>query len=184
MDALSDAPASVDLLWSEGAAYIIGFERALTLWRPLLARAGRAAVSECSWLTRSPPEEAAAFWAAGYPTMGTVEENVARAERAGCSVLGTLVFPREAWWDEYYAPMRGKLAALRERATSDAALAAAILEVEREIVMYERCGDSYTYVFYLLGMRCGDLIDSRDLAVAARSSRRNAELEALRMPPA
>ncbi len=104
MGALSDTPASVDLLWSEGAAYVIGFERALAPWRPLLAHGGRAAVSECSWLTSSPPEEAAAFFAAGSPAMGTVEEDVARAERAGYSALGTLVVPREAWWDAICSP--------------------------------------------------------------------------------
>ncbi len=150
MEAFSDAPASVDLLWSEGAAYLIGFERALALWRPLLARGGRAAVSECSWLTPSPAKEAAAFFAGGYPAMGTVEENVARAERAGYSVVGTFVFPREAWWDEYYAPMRDRIAALREPARSDAPLATAIANAEREMALHERCGESYGYVFYLL----------------------------------
>jgi len=82
MDVLSDKSASVDLLWSEGAGYMFGLERAVALWRPLLAHGGRAAVSECSWLTSSPPEEAAAFFAGGYPAMGTVEEDVARAKRA------------------------------------------------------------------------------------------------------
>lgn len=150
MDALSDAPASVDLVWSEGAAYAIGFEQALGLWRPLLARGGRTAVSECSWLTPSPPEEAVTFFAAAYPAMATVGENAARAERAGYSVLGTLALPSEAWWDEYYAPMRDRIAALRPSSSSEPALARAIAEAEREIALHERCGESYGYVFYLL----------------------------------
>ena len=150
MDSLSDAPASVDLLWSEGATYIIGFERALALWRPLLAQGGRAAVSECSWLTSSPPDEAAAFFARGYPAMGTVVEDVARAERAGYRVLGTFLFPREAWWAEYYGPMLVRISELRESARSDPALATAIAEAEREIALHRRFGASYGYVFYLL----------------------------------
>jgi serine/threonine-protein kinase HipA len=35
--ALDLAPGSVDLLWSEGAIYLLGFEVGLTRWRPLLA---------------------------------------------------------------------------------------------------------------------------------------------------
>ncbi len=153
MDALSDAPASVDLLWSEGSAFILGFERALASWKPLLAAGGRSAVSECSWLTSSAPDEAAAFFARMYPAMGTVEQNVARAERAGYSVLGTIDVPRDAWWDEYYTPMLVRLAALREPARSDPALAAAVSEAEREIALHRRCGESYGYVFFLLAGR-------------------------------
>src|ERR687897_1879588 len=40
------APAgSVDLLWSEGAIYLLGFEPGLRLWPPLLAPGGCLAVS-------------------------------------------------------------------------------------------------------------------------------------------
>ena len=33
-------PGSIDLLWSEGALYLLGFEQGLRLWRPLLAPGG------------------------------------------------------------------------------------------------------------------------------------------------
>ena len=47
------AAGSIDLLWSEGAIYLLGFEEGLRLWRPLLADGGcAAAVSECSWFVR------------------------------------------------------------------------------------------------------------------------------------
>ena len=58
-----DVPAgSVNLIWSEGAAYILGLEESLRRWRPLLASEGLMAVTECTWLTDNPPEEAKAFW--------------------------------------------------------------------------------------------------------------------------
>lgn len=150
MDALEDPPGSVDLLWSEGAAYSIGFERALRLWRPLLTPGGRGAVSEATWLTDTPPAEAAAFFRTEYPTMGTLAQNEARARAAGFDVLGTIAFPAEAWWDEYYRPMRARLPALAEQAASDETLAQAIAEAERELALHERHGESYGYVFYLL----------------------------------
>jgi serine/threonine-protein kinase HipA len=42
------------------------------------------------------------------------------------------------------------MAALRTEAATDPALAEAIASTEQEIAFYERYGDSYGYVFYLL----------------------------------
>ena len=51
------AEGSFDLLWSEGAAYSMGFFAALAAWRRLLVDGGCLAVSELVWLDRSPPAE-------------------------------------------------------------------------------------------------------------------------------
>ena len=58
------APESVDLIWSEGAAYAVGLDAALRAWRPLLRAGGRLALSEIVWTTADPHPAAAAFWAA------------------------------------------------------------------------------------------------------------------------
>src|SRR5262249_50445732 len=80
---LEDLPGSVDLLWSEGAIYILGWIEGLTRWRPLLRNGGAMALTECTWLTDARPAEAAAFWREGYPAMGTVTSNCEAARRAG-----------------------------------------------------------------------------------------------------
>jgi serine/threonine-protein kinase HipA len=139
---------SVDLLWSEGAIYFLGFEAGLRLWRPLLAPGGRLAVSECSWLVAEPPEEAAAFFAEGYPGMAGIARNLERAGSAGFEVLDHFALPREAWWDEYYAPLEERMARLAPAA--DPALGAAIAEARYEIDLHRRFGDAYAYVFYLM----------------------------------
>ncbi|MGE5484827.1 MAG: hypothetical protein ACM3X4_07420 [Ignavibacteriales bacterium] len=45
---LSFPPESFDLIWSEGAIYIMGFGNGLTAWKPLLRRGGYVVVSELS----------------------------------------------------------------------------------------------------------------------------------------
>jgi SAM-dependent methyltransferase len=145
--ALDIQPGSIDLIWSEGAAYILGFEESLRRWGRLLKPGGLVAVSECTWLTDSPPEEPLEFWRAAYPTMGTIEENCRRANRAGLTVLDTFVLPESAWWDEYYTPLAGRIAELRPAA--DASLAAVLDETEREIALFRQYSDHYGYVFYL-----------------------------------
>ena len=141
-------PGSVDLLWSEGALYVLGFEQGLRLWRPLLAPGGCLVASECSWLCADPPAEAAAFFRAGYPGMAGIAENLERARAAGFSVIDHFTLPRAAWWDEFYTPLQERMAQLAPEA--DPALAAMIDETRREIALYRLHGDSYGYVFYLL----------------------------------
>ncbi len=148
MGALELPPGSVDLLWSEGAIYLLGFEDGLRRWRPWLAPGGLAAVTECSWLGEARPDEAAAFWRAAYPAMGSVGDNLARAARAGFEVLDWFALPPSAWWDDYYTPLSQRIRELASGA--DPGLAAIIAETEREIDFYRRYHEVYGYVFYLM----------------------------------
>jgi SAM-dependent methyltransferase len=141
-------PGSVDLLWSEGAVYLLGFEQGLRLWRPLLAPDGCLVASECSWLRADPPAEAAAFFRGGYPGMAGIAKNLERARAAGFDAIDHFALPPAAWWDEFYTPLQQRMAQLTPDA--DPALAAVIDETRREIELYRLHGDSYGYVFYLL----------------------------------
>jgi serine/threonine-protein kinase HipA len=142
---------SIDLLWSEGAIYLLGFEEGLRLWRPLLRPGGCLAASECSWLCAEPPAEAAAFFRDGYPGMAGIRENVARARAAGFDPIDHFTLPPEAWWDEYYTPLEQRMACLAP--TADSELVAVIDETRREVKLFRSYGDSYGYVFYLLRRR-------------------------------
>ena len=142
---------SIDLLWSEGALYLLGFEEGLRLWRRLLAPGGCLAVSECSWLSADPPAEAVAYFHEGYPRMGGIEQNLARARAAGFEVLDHFALPPEAWWDEYYTPLEARIARLAPDTGPE--LTAVVEETRREIELYRSHGDTYGYVFYLLRRR-------------------------------
>jgi serine/threonine-protein kinase HipA len=151
--ALEIPPSSMDLIWSEGAAYILGFEESLRRWRALLKPDGMMAVSECTWLVDRPPEAARSFWSVAYPPMATIDENRRRAQRLGYEVLDTFVLPVSAWWNDYYTPLLERVDRLRP--TADTNLALLLDETEREIELFRRHGDSYGYVFYLLQRRDG-----------------------------
>jgi SAM-dependent methyltransferase len=145
-----DFAAPFDLIWSEGAIYIIGFEQGLRQWRSLLKPGGFVAVTELSWLRPDPPAEAVAFWREGYPGMTTIEENLAHLRAAGYRALGHFVLPESAWWDNYYHPMAARITALREQYQGNAA-AQPILDLEyAEIELYRRYSSWYGYVFYVM----------------------------------
>lgn len=148
-------PGSVDLVWSEGAAYSVGYQTALAAWRPLLGDDGRCVVSECEWLTDSPPAELVAFWDAEYPEMGDRATNERRAREAGYEVLHRHVLSDEAW-DDYYGAIE-RLLADGWAETLGAETADAFAE---EAGVWRRSAGSYGYAFYVLasGPQIPDLL--------------------------
>ena len=102
----------IDLLWSEGAAYNIGFRNALSTWAPALAPDGLLVVSELSWLKEPAPDAVREFFRSGYPDMRSVQDNIAVAESAGYKVVTTYTLPRDAWVDGYYEILAPRAKAL------------------------------------------------------------------------
>jgi len=148
MAALAATFTNVDLLWSEGAAYNLGFAAALAAWAPALRRGGFAVLSECSWLTDDPPAQARAFWQAAYPGMATVADNLRAAEQAGFRSLGTFPLPPAAWRTGYHEVLGPRARAVVDHPNE--AVRAFAAEVLAEIDLLQVAGTSYGYVFYAL----------------------------------
>jgi SAM-dependent methyltransferase len=138
----------IDLLWSEGAAYNIGFANALTSWKPALAAGGLVVVSELCWLKNRAPDAVTEFFRVCYPDMKSLEENEALAKRAGYNVLATHILPRQAWIDGYYDVLAPRAKALLQH--SDPAVRDFAAETMKEIEVFESSAESYGYVFYVL----------------------------------
>lgn len=134
-----------DLIWSEGALYSIGFETGLRVVRRLVRPDGWIAVSELTWLTDTPPAAAERFMANEYPGMTTVQRNLELVQAAGFAPAGHFVLPSTAWTDDYYGPVRERLATFRAEHANDAEAVADAMQAEADL--YDRFGDSYGYVF-------------------------------------
>lgn len=138
----------IDLLWSEGAAYNIGFSNALDIWRPAMGAGGCVVVSELSWLREDAPGAVREFFLSGYPDMRGLGENVAVAESAGYRVLATYTLPRETWIEGYYDILGPRAKGLLDH--PDPSVREFASETIREIEIFKRSEDSYGYVFYVL----------------------------------
>ncbi|MBX9846863.1 MAG: class I SAM-dependent methyltransferase [Xanthobacteraceae bacterium] len=149
MNRLPFAPESFDLIWSEGAAYIMGFDNALAAWRRFLRPGGFLAVSELVWLVPDPPAEAAAFFAEGYPAMTGTAAVLARLYASGYTPVGHFTLPDRDWWESYYTPMQAKLPALFARYRGNDAALDVVRMAEREIDIRRRFADAYGYVFFV-----------------------------------
>jgi SAM-dependent methyltransferase len=153
MFALPFRDRQFDLLWSEGAVYIMGLEQGLKAWRRLLRPGGLLVVSDSAWLTPSAPPEARAFWERECPGVGDLGEIRGRIAGAGYDLVDHFALPRGAWETSYYRPLEAELARLRARHPEDPAAEAVCTNLFLEIAMFRRARQSLGYVFWLLRPR-------------------------------
>jgi ubiquinone/menaquinone biosynthesis C-methylase UbiE len=152
MRALPFQEASFDLIWCEGAAYIMGFSNALRAWAPLLKKGGRVALTEAVWLRSDPPDRVKACWEE-YPQMTDIAGSRERIEQAGFTLIDEFVLPDEAWMDDYYSPMRERLKDIAPDFAGDPVAEAVLAECAEEITVFEQYSAYYGYVFSIVERR-------------------------------
>lgn len=149
MNELAFDPESFDLIWAEGSAYSMGFEKALEDWKRFLKPGGCIAVSELVWLRPAPPSEVAEFWSNEYAPMTDVETVLKTIKRCGYELLGHFTLPDSAWWDYYYTPLEAKLPALNEKYSGDNEALSIVSTTSREIEIRRLYSNWYGYEFFI-----------------------------------
>jgi len=144
------AEQSLDLVWSEGAVFTVGFDVALNEFARLLKPGGLAVISESTWLRHDAPPELRAFWTDAYPGMGTVAGNLDTAGATGWRFLHAEVLDPEVWEQGFYGPMEKLVTEIE--AGHDDDLKAIAWESKTEIDIFRRYQDYFGYVFYVLQM--------------------------------
>ena len=149
MDNLPFGEGELDLIWSEGAIYNIGFERGLNEWRKYLKTGGYIAVSESAWFTEERPAEIHDFWMEAYPQIDTIPNQVALIQKAGYLPVASFILPETCWTEHYFAPLvkaREKfLAKYPGNKTAEELVAMSHHEEE----LYHKYKEFYGYVFYI-----------------------------------
>lgn len=150
MTELDFPPGSFDLLWCEGAAYIMGVDKALRAWRPLLAPGGKLALSEAVWLRDDAPDDLRRRWAEDYPAMRDIAGCRQLVQDCGYRLLGDFVLPEEAWWDDYYRPKQQRLAELAPKYAGDPVAEAVLQDGAEELADFRKNAVYYGYLFLVM----------------------------------
>ena len=145
MTSLPCDAASFDLIWSEGSAYIMGVENALTTWKSFLKEDGVLVLSDAVWSVDNPDKETLAFWQHEYPDMTTVEVRIKQAEAAGYELIDTFSLSEEAW-QAYYRPLEARLNELKDELCGSSVFA----DIEREIAIFHQRSGEYDYQMFIL----------------------------------
>lgn len=149
MDNLSFGDEELDLMWSEGAIYNIGFERGLAEWRRFLKTGGYLAVSEASWFTEERPAEIHEFWMDAYPEIDTIPKKTAQMQNAGYIPVAAFILPENCWTEHFYETMEDAQKTYLEKHAGNKPAEDFIANQRHETELYYKHKEFYGYVFYI-----------------------------------
>lgn len=150
MDNLPFAEEELDLIWSEGSIYNIGFERGLKEWRKYLKPGGYIAVSESSWFTEERPDEINDFWMESYPQINTIPNQIAQIMEAGYSPVATFIEPQTCWTDHYFAPLTKARECFLAKYPGSKMAEEFVKMSYREEELYAKYKEYYGYTFFII----------------------------------
>ena len=149
MDNLPFKKEELDLIWSEGAIYNIGFERGLNEWRKFLKPGGYVAVSEASWFTNERPSEINEFWQDAYSGIDTIPNKVEQMQNSGYIPVATFILPENCWTEHFYAPQVSAQEAFLKKYAGNQTAEEFIANQQHETKLYYKYKEFYGYVFYI-----------------------------------
>jgi SAM-dependent methyltransferase len=149
MDNLPFEDEELDIIWSEGAIYNIGFDTGISQWKRYLKKGGYLAVSELSWITNERPKEIEEYWSNAYPQITTISNKIQSLERSGYLPVAHFILPVYCWLDNYYTPMKNRFDRFLEKYQYSDAAMSIVQQDQEEIRLYEKYKDFYSYGFYI-----------------------------------
>lgn len=128
---------SFDLIWSEGAVFVIGIKEGLKRWKRLLKPKGVMVLTDLVWLSESPPDDLKAYLEEECLYVLTIREVLAEAKKNGYDCISHFTLPDEGWTKEYLLPQKQIIAKLRKKykSSEEAQQTFDALEFEREIMI-------------------------------------------------
>ncbi|MFT4073466.1 MAG: class I SAM-dependent methyltransferase [Dysgonamonadaceae bacterium] len=149
MDKLPFEPEELDLIWSEGAIYNIGFEKGLNQWKQYLKKGGYIAVSEATWFTDERPAEINNFWMAHYPEIDTLPNKIIQMQKAGYLPVATFILPEVCWIEHFYALQPQAQAMFLHKYAGNKTVEKFIAGQRYERELYDKYKEFYGYAFYI-----------------------------------
>jgi ubiquinone/menaquinone biosynthesis C-methylase UbiE len=141
---------SYDVIWSEGAANLMGFANALKSWKALLKPKGYLVASELVWFKEETPQETKDYFAGAYPDMRYYEDIYSIIKSTGYETIDYFPLPSKSWWTDYYTPMEKRLAEMRRKYQSNKDAQSIFDSFQLEIDMHRKYSEYYGYGFYIM----------------------------------
>ena len=148
MENLPFEEAELDLIWSEGAIYNIGFERGLSEWRKFLKQGGYIAVTENTWFSEERPKEIQDFWQKAYPEMDTIANKVFQMQKAGYLPVAAFILP-ETVWTAYYSWQTLRREYFLKKYKGNKAIEEFVAAMRYEAELYSKYKAYYGNMFYI-----------------------------------
>ena len=149
MNDMEFKPSSFDVIWSEGAIYLMGFELGLAKVKEFVKPGGYVAVSDAVWLEPDPPREVVEFWEE-YPEIDTVESKLQVISSLGYESVGNFVLPASSWTEPYYEPLADRISQYEQQWNGVRIAEDVLAEARREISIFQKHSRYYSYGFFVM----------------------------------
>jgi ubiquinone/menaquinone biosynthesis C-methylase UbiE len=120
---------SFDIIWAEGVIRFIGFERALNEWKRLLTPGGFIVI---------------------HDDRKDVEAKLELINYCGYQLVEYFKLPDDAWWVEYYKPLKARICELQEQYKDEPEVIKALDKKRREVEDAKNNPNDYRSVFYII----------------------------------
>ncbi len=140
---------SFDVIWSEGAVYFYGFEKAIEDWQKFLIPGGFFVFSELNWFKEQQPKEILEFLSE-YTTMKNIQDYIDAIKSKGVELIAHFNIPESAWLDNFYVPLEESVLNLRNECQDDKEKLDFLDDTDKEIKMYRKYSQYYGYTFYIM----------------------------------
>lgn len=139
-----------DVIWAEGSIYLMGFGKAMELWKKYLKPNGYIVFSELCWFKDERPEEIDNYWLSFYGPMHTIDGIIKFITNTDYQFIGSYVLPNEAWWEDYYSPLSERIVELKQKYKDDTEALEIIENESIEMEMHKKYSTYYGYSFFIV----------------------------------
>jgi ubiquinone/menaquinone biosynthesis C-methylase UbiE len=108
---------SFDLIWAEGSIFVLGFEKSLRAWKPLLKAGGFLVM---------------------HDEKGDVEAKLKTIASCGLMLISYFCLDRQTWWDEYFALLEKLIKQTLERSEGAVKTDHEVLQAQRDIAIFKK----------------------------------------------
>ena len=141
---------SFDLIWSEGALYLMGFENGLRKCHQLLKNEAYLAVTEIVYLVNDPPATLVSYFEKEYPDIKSVPDNIDIILDTRFRVISHFTLPENSWLNSFYLPMEKELNRLNKKYQGNKLALDVFEEMRNEISLYKKYSECYGYEFFIM----------------------------------
>jgi ubiquinone/menaquinone biosynthesis C-methylase UbiE len=123
------ADESLDIIWSEGSIYAIGFESGLREWKRFLKSDGFMVI---------------------HDEQGNIEEKLEQISSCGYELLGYFILSEDVWWKEYFGPLEKLIAESQTRCTDDPKVLEEFHQAQGELDIFKKHPERNSSVCFVI----------------------------------
>jgi ubiquinone/menaquinone biosynthesis C-methylase UbiE len=120
---------SFDIIWSEGAIFVVGFEMGIREWKRFLKPNGFMVI---------------------HDEKGNVEGKLEQISNCGYKLLGYFVLSQDTWRTEYFAPLEKLVAKSQTIHTDDLQVLEELNQARRELEMFNNNPERNNSVYFVI----------------------------------